>query len=106
MPVPWLYPRKALRVVRMTVVLVVGGSVVLIGVLMVFTPGPAIIVVPAGLGILATEFAWARRWLDKAKLAATAAAAKARSFGPSAFSGAKSRSAPPPADGNEPGPTG
>ena len=104
MPVPWLYPRKALRVVRMTVVLVVGGSVVLIGVLMVFTPGPAIIVVPAGLAILATEFAWARRWLEKAKVAAAAAAARARSLGTSASSAAKARSATPPADGDEPGP--
>jgi hypothetical protein len=30
-------------------------------------PGPAFIVIPIGLGILATEYAWARRWLKKAR---------------------------------------
>jgi tellurite resistance protein TerC len=38
-------------------------TVVLIGVAMIVLPGPAIVVIPAGLAILATEFAWARRWL-------------------------------------------
>jgi hypothetical protein len=27
------------------------------------TPGPAFVVIPVGLAILATEFAWARQWL-------------------------------------------
>jgi tellurite resistance protein TerC len=30
-------------------------------------PGPAIVVIPVGLGILGIEFAWARRWLRKVK---------------------------------------
>ena len=30
-------------------------------------PGPAFIVIPAGLAILGIEFAWARIWLKKAK---------------------------------------
>jgi hypothetical protein len=41
-----------------------GSTVILIGIIMIVTPGPAIIVIPAGLAILATEFAWARRWLQ------------------------------------------
>jgi tellurite resistance protein TerC len=32
---------------------------------MIALPGPAVIVIPAGLGILALEFAWARVWLKK-----------------------------------------
>ena len=32
---------------------------------MIVTPGPAIVVIPVGLAILATEFAWARRYKDK-----------------------------------------
>jgi len=30
-------------------------------------PGPAFIVIPLGLAILATEYAWARRWLRKVR---------------------------------------
>jgi len=36
-------------------------SVVLIGLVMIVLPGPAIIIVPLGFAILASEFAWARR---------------------------------------------
>ena len=39
----------------------IGLSVVLIGVVMIVLPGPAIIIVPLGIAILAGEFAWARR---------------------------------------------
>lgn len=49
------------------IVAVVGGTVLLIGLALVVLPGPAFLVIPLGLGILATEFVWARRWLDRAK---------------------------------------
>jgi tellurite resistance protein TerC len=45
----------------------IGGTVVLLGIALLVLPGPAFIVIPAGLGILALEFAWARRWLRKAR---------------------------------------
>jgi uncharacterized protein (TIGR02611 family) len=48
-------------------VAVIGFTVLLIGVAMVVLPGPAIVVIPLGLTILATEFAWARRLLQKAR---------------------------------------
>jgi hypothetical protein len=48
-------------------VALIGGTVVLIGLALVILPGPAFVVIPAGLAILATEFAWARRWLHRAK---------------------------------------
>lgn len=51
---------RLLRWIRRATVFVVGGTVTLFGVLLVVTPGPAIVVVPLGLMILATEFAWAR----------------------------------------------
>jgi tellurite resistance protein TerC len=57
----------ALRQARRVVVLVVGSSVVAVGVLMIVLPGPAFVVIPAGLAILATEFVWARRLLDRVK---------------------------------------
>ncbi len=46
---------------RKLIVAVIGTTVVLFGLILVILPGPAVIVVPAGLAILATEFAWARR---------------------------------------------
>jgi tellurite resistance protein TerC len=52
---------------RRAVILLFGSSVLLIGVGMIVLPGPAVIVIPLGLSILAIEFAWARRWLAKVK---------------------------------------
>ena len=46
---------------RKLIVAVIGLTILLIGVAMVVLPGPAFIVIPVGLAILATEFAWARR---------------------------------------------
>lgn len=68
------------RMARKIVVLVIGGTVTLVGIALIVLPGPAFIVIPAGLAILAIEFAWARRWLDKAKDMAKAAAEKAKSM--------------------------
>ncbi len=48
-------------VIRKVIYSVVGVTVLLIGVAMIVLPGPAIIVIPFGLAILASEFAWARR---------------------------------------------
>ncbi|HWO42850.1 MAG TPA: PGPGW domain-containing protein [Candidatus Eisenbacteria bacterium] len=52
---------------RKIVVGILGASVLLLGALMLFLPGPAIIVIPAGLALLATEFGWARAILRKLK---------------------------------------
>ncbi len=52
-----------LRQARRIAVLLIGSTVVLIGVVMIVLPGPASLVIPAGLSILALEFVWARRWL-------------------------------------------
>ena len=48
-------------------VAVIGGTVLLVGVAMILLPGPAFVVIPAGLGILGLEFAWARRLLTRVK---------------------------------------
>ena len=53
---------------RKLIVGVIGLTIVLIGVAMVVLPGPAFIVIPVGLGILATEFAWARRAVRRARV--------------------------------------
>ena len=54
-------------VARKVVIALIGGTVTLIGIAMIVLPGPAFVVLPAGLAILAIEFAWARRWLKKVK---------------------------------------
>ncbi len=58
---------KSLQQAKRLVIAVTGFTILLAGVAMIVLPGPAIIVIPAGLGILATEFIWARRLLRKAK---------------------------------------
>jgi uncharacterized protein (TIGR02611 family) len=56
-----------IKIVRRVIVSVVGATVLLIGVALLVLPGPAFIVIPIGLAILATEYAWARRWLKKVR---------------------------------------
>lgn len=53
------------KLARRIVIAVVGGTIVLVGLIMLVTPGPGLIVIPAGLAILGMEFAWARHWLGK-----------------------------------------
>jgi tellurite resistance protein TerC len=55
------------RAARRVVVLVVGVTVILIGIALIVLPGPATVVIPLGLAILGLEFAWARRWLRAAR---------------------------------------
>jgi uncharacterized protein (TIGR02611 family) len=61
----WLAPLP--RPVRRLVILVVGSTVVLLGVLLLVLPGPGILVIIVGLAILATEFTWAEALLAAAR---------------------------------------
>jgi|SRR5215510_684909 len=56
-----------IKVVRRVIVSVVGVTVLLIGIALLVLPGPAFVVIPVGFAILATEYAWARRWLRKVR---------------------------------------
>ena len=56
-----------MKYLRKLVIAIIGGTVLLIGVALIVLPGPAFIVIPVGLAILATEFAWARRAVTRAK---------------------------------------
>jgi len=53
------------KLLRRILIGLVGGSVLLIGIVMIVLPAPSILVIPAGLAILAIEFVWARHWLKK-----------------------------------------
>lgn len=59
--------RILLTTLRKLIVAIIGGTVLLIGVALIVLPGPAFIVIPIGLAILATEFAWARSAINRAK---------------------------------------
>ena len=65
-PTPFL-ELTALKKVKRIIVAVVGGTVLALGIALIVLPGPAFLVIPAGLAILAMEFAWAKRWLRKAR---------------------------------------
>jgi tellurite resistance protein TerC len=56
-----------LRQARKVVILVVGSTLLLLGLLMIVTPGPGFLTVFLGLALLGIEFAWARVWLAKVK---------------------------------------
>lgn len=55
------------KVARRIVVAVVGVTVLIIGIVMIVTPGPALVLIPVGLAILSIEFAWARSWLKRVR---------------------------------------
>jgi tellurite resistance protein TerC len=57
------------KVARRIVIAVVGVTVLIIGVIMIVTPGPALVFIPVGLAILSIEFAWARVWLKHLRAA-------------------------------------
>lgn len=54
---------KSMQQAKRLIIAVLGFTVTLLGIAMIILPGPAIIVIPIGLGILATEFLWARNLL-------------------------------------------
>jgi tellurite resistance protein TerC len=55
--------QQAKRLIR----IVIGFTVLMIGIAMIALPGPAVVVIPIGLGILATEFVWAKHLLKRFK---------------------------------------
>jgi tellurite resistance protein TerC len=58
---------KTLQQAKRLIVIVVGSTVLLMGIAMIVLPGPAILVIPVGLSVLATELVWARKLLSKLK---------------------------------------
>ena len=50
---------------RRIAISVVGGTMVILGIIMIVTPGPGLLGIAVGLAILGLEFAWARIWLRR-----------------------------------------
>jgi hypothetical protein len=69
------------RTARRVAIGVIGGTVLATGCAMLVLPGPAILVIPIGLGILGFEFAFARRWLRRLRESVTLAPRSSRGGG-------------------------
>lgn len=58
---------KSLKQVKKVIIGVIGFTLLGIGLVMVVLPGPALLVIPLALGLLATEFVWAKNLIHKVK---------------------------------------
>jgi uncharacterized protein (TIGR02611 family) len=58
---------RTIEQVRRVFRIVAGFTVLTVGAVMVFTPGPGWLVILLGLSLLATEFIWARRLMERMK---------------------------------------
>jgi hypothetical protein len=70
----WIRKTPAGRLVWRLFIGFIGGGVAVLGAVLVVAPGPGVLVLLAGLGILATEFAWAGRIMMHTKQMASKAA--------------------------------
>lgn len=53
--------------VRKVIIAIIGTTILIIGIALIILPGPAFIVIPIGLAVLASEFVWARRLLERGR---------------------------------------
>lgn len=58
---------KTVAQARRLIIIVTGFTLLIGGLAMIILPGPAILVIPIGLAILATEFVWAKKLLVRVK---------------------------------------
>lgn len=67
----WIKRSTAGRVFWRVFIGLIGGTITVLGSIALIGPGPGILILLAGLGILATEFAWAGRVMMETKRIAT-----------------------------------
>jgi uncharacterized protein (TIGR02611 family) len=58
---------RTVEQVRRVFLILAGFTLLLAGVIMLVTPGPGMLTILLGLGMLAAEFVWARRLMDRIK---------------------------------------
>ena len=76
---PLVLLRWIARNTRRLVVTLLGFGVLGAGITLVFLPGPGVLIIIVGFAILATEFTWAERALDRASTTAASATTKVSS---------------------------
>ncbi|MEE4244216.1 MAG: PGPGW domain-containing protein [Kangiellaceae bacterium] len=52
-----------MKLLKKTLVTVIGGIILLLGIVFIILPGPAVLIIPIGLALLATEYPIAKKWL-------------------------------------------
>jgi uncharacterized protein (TIGR02611 family) len=62
---------RSVEQVRRFFKILAGFTLLVLGLLMLFTPGPGWLVIFLGLTLLAAEFVWARRLMDRMKQEST-----------------------------------
>lgn len=72
----WIKKTKVGRIVWRVIIGTLGGGITAAGGVALIGPGPGILILLAGLGILATEFAWAGQVMMHTKRIAAKAAAR------------------------------
>jgi uncharacterized protein (TIGR02611 family) len=70
----WIKKTRVGRIMWRIVIGIIGGGVTVAGGVALIGPGPGVLIVLAGLGILATEFAWAGEVMMHTKRIAAKAA--------------------------------
>ena len=70
----------SIRHIRRVFVLLAAGTLALVGVALLVLPGPGLLVLSAALALLATEFVWARRWVNRLRDRLGALGKDARGF--------------------------
>ncbi|HKD50174.1 MAG TPA: PGPGW domain-containing protein [Candidatus Acidoferrum sp.] len=58
---------RTIEQVRRIFLILAGFTLLALGIVMIFTPGPGTPVILMGLGLLAAEFVWARRMMERIK---------------------------------------
>ena len=58
---------RTVEQVRRVFLIIAGFTLLLVGGIMLVTPGPGLLVIFLGLGLLAAQFVWARRLMDRLK---------------------------------------
>ena len=58
---------RTVEQVRRLFRIIIGFTLLLVGAVMLVTPGPGWLTILLGLGLLAAEFVWARRLMDRIK---------------------------------------
>jgi uncharacterized protein (TIGR02611 family) len=58
---------RTVEQVRRVFLVIAGFTLLLAGGVMLVTPGPGLLVIFLGLGLLAAEFVWTRRLMDRLK---------------------------------------
>ncbi len=77
-----LHRNPLTSLVTKVVVTIVGVVVVGAGLVMLVTPGPGIVGIAVGLGILSLEYDWADRWVKRVRARAREAAERTRELDP------------------------